>query len=225
MCTPCQCPNALMMGTWHFSLRSSKCLKTSKTCFSWLHKMHWSLHVPLSPMESLQHAASPDHSEFRVPPHCSLLGHGSLLCTVTSTLSPNSVSLWVPSGMTHPTHFQLCYQYAHQQSHHVSFYFFPSFFRTNLVKQIEFNFPSQAIPSPRATVSKEQEKFGKVPFDYASFDAQVFGKRPLVQTGQGRKTTPFLECKLQILMLSPKKCSCLCVCCGGGDVLKYIIHY
>ncbi|XP_036734827.1 suppression of tumorigenicity 18 protein isoform X3 [Manis pentadactyla] len=65
--------------------------------------------------------------------------------------------------------------------------------RTNLVKQIEFNFPSQAIPSPRATVSKEQEKFGKVPFDYASFDAQVFGKRPLVQTGQGRKTTPFLE--------------------------------
>ncbi|KAK2489733.1 hypothetical protein MC885_012432 [Smutsia gigantea] len=65
--------------------------------------------------------------------------------------------------------------------------------RTSLVKQIEFNFRSQAIPSPRATVSKEQEKFGKVPFDYASFDAQVFGKRPLIQTGQGRKTTPFPE--------------------------------
>ncbi|ELK27510.1 Suppression of tumorigenicity 18 protein [Myotis davidii] len=47
--------------------------------------------------------------------------------------------------------------------------------RTSLVKQIEFNFRSQAIASPRATVSKEQEKFGKVPFDYASFDAQVFG--------------------------------------------------
>ncbi|XP_031297494.2 suppression of tumorigenicity 18 protein isoform X1 [Camelus dromedarius] len=67
--------------------------------------------------------------------------------------------------------------------------------RTSLVKQIEFNFRSQAITSPRATGSKEQEKFGKVPFDYASFDAQVFGKRPLVQTGQGRKTPPFPELK------------------------------
>ncbi|XP_045880039.1 suppression of tumorigenicity 18 protein isoform X3 [Meles meles] len=67
--------------------------------------------------------------------------------------------------------------------------------RTSLVKQIEFNFRSQAISSPRATVSKEQEKFGKVPFDYASFDAQVFGKRPLIQTGQGRKTPPFPESK------------------------------
>ncbi|XP_077613223.1 suppression of tumorigenicity 18 protein isoform X1 [Crocuta crocuta] len=67
--------------------------------------------------------------------------------------------------------------------------------RTSLVKQIEFNFRSQAITSPRATVSREQEKFGKVPFDYASFDAQVFGKRPLIQTGQGRKTPPFPESK------------------------------
>ncbi|XP_027416769.1 suppression of tumorigenicity 18 protein isoform X2 [Bos indicus x Bos taurus] len=65
--------------------------------------------------------------------------------------------------------------------------------RTSLVKQIEFNFRSQAITSPRATVSKEQEKFGKIPFDYASFDAQVFGKCPLVQTG--RKTPPFPESK------------------------------
>ncbi|XP_008589971.1 PREDICTED: suppression of tumorigenicity 18 protein [Galeopterus variegatus] len=67
--------------------------------------------------------------------------------------------------------------------------------RTSLVKQIEFNFRSQAITSPRAMMSKEQEKFGKVPFDYASFDAQVFGKCPLVQTGQGRKTPPFPESK------------------------------
>ncbi|XP_054450995.1 suppression of tumorigenicity 18 protein isoform X2 [Pteronotus mesoamericanus] len=67
--------------------------------------------------------------------------------------------------------------------------------RTSLVKQLEFNFRSQAITSPRATVSKEQEKFGKVPFDYASFDAQVFGKRPLIQTGQGQKTPPFAESK------------------------------
>ncbi|XP_042552088.1 suppression of tumorigenicity 18 protein-like [Dipodomys spectabilis] len=67
--------------------------------------------------------------------------------------------------------------------------------RTNLMKQIELNFRSQAITSPRATMSKEQEKFGKVPFDYASFDAQVFGKRPLIQSGQGRKTPPYPESK------------------------------
>ncbi|XP_058131511.1 suppression of tumorigenicity 18 protein isoform X2 [Dasypus novemcinctus] len=75
--------------------------------------------------------------------------------------------------------------------------------RTSLVKQIEFNFRSQAITPPRATMSKEQEKFGKVPFDYASFDAQVFGKRPLTQTGQGRKTPPFPESKH---FSSPVKC-------------------
>ncbi|XP_045147971.1 suppression of tumorigenicity 18 protein [Echinops telfairi] len=67
--------------------------------------------------------------------------------------------------------------------------------RASLVKQMEFNFRSQAITSPRATVSKEQEKFAKVPFDYASFDAQVFGKRPLLQTGQGQKSPTFPESK------------------------------
>lgn len=92
------------------------------------------------------------------------------------------------------------------------------------MKQIEFNFRSQAITSPRATVSKEQEKFGKVPFDYASFDAQVFGKRPLIQTSQGRKTPPFPECKPQILILIPKNASFLCVF-GAGGVLKCRIHY
>ncbi|CAK6438738.1 unnamed protein product [Pipistrellus nathusii] len=65
--------------------------------------------------------------------------------------------------------------------------------RTSVVKKIEFNFRSHAIASPRASASKEQERFGKVPFDYASFDAQVFGKRPLIQTGQGQKPPPFPE--------------------------------
>ncbi|XP_075406961.1 suppression of tumorigenicity 18 protein-like [Tenrec ecaudatus] len=67
--------------------------------------------------------------------------------------------------------------------------------RASLVKQMEFNFRSQAITSPRATVAREQEKFAKVPFDYASFDAQVFGKRPLLQTGQGQKSPTFPESK------------------------------
>ncbi|KFP34420.1 Suppression of tumorigenicity 18 protein, partial [Colius striatus] len=71
--------------------------------------------------------------------------------------------------------------------------------RTNLVKQPEvsqYNYrTSHPVTSSRATLAKEQEKFGKVPFDYASFDAQVFGKRTTVPLAQGRKTPQFLESK------------------------------
>ncbi|XP_077665138.1 suppression of tumorigenicity 18 protein isoform X3 [Eretmochelys imbricata] len=71
--------------------------------------------------------------------------------------------------------------------------------RTNLAKQLElsqYNYrTAQPATSPRATLTKEQEKFGKVPFDYASFDAQVFGKRTTAPAVQGQKTPPFLESK------------------------------
>ncbi|XP_050797894.1 suppression of tumorigenicity 18 protein isoform X4 [Gopherus flavomarginatus] len=71
--------------------------------------------------------------------------------------------------------------------------------RTNLAKQLElsqFNYrTAQPATSLRATLTKEQEKFGKVPFDYASFDAQVFGKRTLAPAVQGQKTPAFLELK------------------------------
>ncbi|XP_074002254.1 suppression of tumorigenicity 18 protein isoform X1 [Numenius arquata] len=71
--------------------------------------------------------------------------------------------------------------------------------RTNLAKQPEltqYNYrTSQPVTSSRATLTKEQEKFGKVPFDYASFDAQVFGKRTIAPVAQGRKTPQFLESK------------------------------
>ncbi|XP_069635428.1 suppression of tumorigenicity 18 protein [Haliaeetus albicilla] len=71
--------------------------------------------------------------------------------------------------------------------------------RTNLGKQPEvsqYNYrTSQPVTSSRTTLVKEQEKFGKVPFDYASFDAQVFGKRTTAPVAQGRKTPQFLESK------------------------------
>ncbi|XP_054250611.1 suppression of tumorigenicity 18 protein isoform X4 [Indicator indicator] len=71
--------------------------------------------------------------------------------------------------------------------------------RTNLAKQPEvsqYNYrTSQPVSSSRVTLVKEQEKFGKVPFDYASFDAQVFGKRTTAPVAQGRKTPQFLESK------------------------------
>lgn len=56
---------------------------------------------------------------------------------------------------------------------------------------------------------KEQEKFGKVPFDYASFDAQVFGKRTTAPVSQGRKTPQFLECKFEIQFCLEKRAKCL----------------
>ncbi|XP_068609593.1 myelin transcription factor 1 [Brachionichthys hirsutus] len=39
--------------------------------------------------------------------------------------------------------------------------------------------PNMAPATPRANLAKELEKYSKVSFDYASFDAQVFGKRML----------------------------------------------
>ncbi|KYO26120.1 hypothetical protein Y1Q_0003868 [Alligator mississippiensis] len=71
--------------------------------------------------------------------------------------------------------------------------------RANLTKQLEvspYNYrTAQPVTSSRATLTKEQEKFGKVPFDYASFDAQVFGKRTIAPAVQGRKAPQFLESK------------------------------
>ncbi|XP_065484122.1 suppression of tumorigenicity 18 protein isoform X5 [Caloenas nicobarica] len=71
--------------------------------------------------------------------------------------------------------------------------------RTNLAKQpavSQYNYrTSQPVTSSRATLTKEQEKLGKVPFDYASFDAQVFGKRTTAPVTHGRKTPQFFESK------------------------------
>lgn len=57
--------------------------------------------------------------------------------------------------------------------------------------------PSVAPPTPRASLAKELEKFSKVTFDYASFDAQVFGKRMLAPKIQTSETSPkAFKCKL-----------------------------
>uniref|UniRef100_A0A2K5KM44 Myelin transcription factor 1 n=1 Tax=Cercocebus atys TaxID=9531 RepID=A0A2K5KM44_CERAT len=50
--------------------------------------------------------------------------------------------------------------------------------------------PNVAPTTPRANLAKELEKFSKVTFDYASFDAQVFGKRMLAPKIQTSETSP-----------------------------------
>ncbi|KAM8864721.1 myelin transcription factor 1-like isoform 2-T2 [Spinachia spinachia] len=50
--------------------------------------------------------------------------------------------------------------------------------------------PNMAPATPRANLAKELEKYSKVSFDYASFDAQVFGKRMLAPKMSTSETPP-----------------------------------
>ncbi|XP_054464450.1 myelin transcription factor 1 [Anoplopoma fimbria] len=50
--------------------------------------------------------------------------------------------------------------------------------------------PNMAPATPRANLAKELEKYSKVSFDYASFDAQVFGKRMLAPKMPTSQTSP-----------------------------------
>ncbi|NP_001154862.1 uncharacterized protein LOC100301955 [Xenopus laevis] len=50
--------------------------------------------------------------------------------------------------------------------------------------------PNMAPATPRANLAKELEKYSKVTFDYASFDAQVFGKRLLAPKIPSSETSP-----------------------------------
>ncbi|KAK2850977.1 hypothetical protein Q5P01_007253 [Channa striata] len=50
--------------------------------------------------------------------------------------------------------------------------------------------PNVAPATPRANLAKELEKYSKVSFDYASFDAQVFGKHMLAPKMPTSETSP-----------------------------------
>lgn len=64
--------------------------------------------------------------------------------------------------------------------------------------------PSVAPATPRASMARELEKFSKVTFDYASFDAQVFGKRMLAPKIQTSETSPkAFKCKWRAVQEGP----------------------
>uniref|UniRef100_A0A4W3J8E6 Myelin transcription factor 1 n=1 Tax=Callorhinchus milii TaxID=7868 RepID=A0A4W3J8E6_CALMI len=68
------------------------------------------------------------------------------------------------------------------------------------VKQLEiphYSYRPNMLPvTPRANLAKELEKYSKVTFDYASFDAQVFGKRVIAPKLQASETSPkAFKCK------------------------------
>uniref|UniRef100_UPI00398F3760 myelin transcription factor 1 isoform X5 n=1 Tax=Pristiophorus japonicus TaxID=55135 RepID=UPI00398F3760 len=62
------------------------------------------------------------------------------------------------------------------------------------VKQLEiphYSYRPNMLPvTPRANLAKELEKYSKVTFDYASFDAQVFGKRVIAPKLHAAESSP-----------------------------------
>ncbi|KAM3927846.1 suppression of tumorigenicity 18 protein isoform 4-T6 [Leptodactylus fuscus] len=64
--------------------------------------------------------------------------------------------------------------------------------RATCVKHLEvtqFSYRSAPVTTTRATIIKEHDRFGKVPFDYASFDAQVFGKHTIATVVHSQETS------------------------------------
>ncbi|XP_072267321.1 suppression of tumorigenicity 18 protein isoform X4 [Pyxicephalus adspersus] len=67
-----------------------------------------------------------------------------------------------------------------------------SIHRATCVKHLEvtqFSYRAAPVTTTRATIIKEHDRFGKVPFDYASFDAQVFGKHTIATVVHSQETT------------------------------------
>ncbi|XP_073487686.1 suppression of tumorigenicity 18 protein isoform X3 [Aquarana catesbeiana] len=67
-----------------------------------------------------------------------------------------------------------------------------SIHRATCVKHLEvtqFSYRTAPVTTTRATIIKEHDRFGKVPFDYASFDAQVFGKHTIATVVHSQETT------------------------------------
>uniref|UniRef100_A0A8C7U4A1 ST18 C2H2C-type zinc finger transcription factor n=1 Tax=Oncorhynchus mykiss TaxID=8022 RepID=A0A8C7U4A1_ONCMY len=52
----------------------------------------------------------------------------------------------------------------------------------------------------QANLTKDMDKYSKIRFDYASFDAQVFGKQPLMAPNQDQKISPshFSDCEFPL---------------------------
>uniref|UniRef100_A0A8C5MJC5 Myelin transcription factor 1 domain-containing protein n=1 Tax=Leptobrachium leishanense TaxID=445787 RepID=A0A8C5MJC5_9ANUR len=69
---------------------------------------------------------------------------------------------------------------------------FESVHRATCVKHLEvtqFSYRTAPVTTTRATIIKEHDRFGKVPFDYASFDAQVFGKHTIATVVRSQEST------------------------------------
>ncbi|XP_035286914.1 suppression of tumorigenicity 18 protein isoform X4 [Anguilla anguilla] len=70
-----------------------------------------------------------------------------------------------------------------------------------LMKKFEFNQYNYRFGHPvstlQANLAKDLDKYGKIRFDYASFDAQVFGKQPSMPACQDQEISRFSDQTLQ----------------------------
>lgn len=61
---------------------------------------------------------------------------------------------------------------------------------------------SHPVAALQTSLTKDMDKYSRIRFDYASFDAQVFGKQPLMGTNQDQDMSHFPDCKRHIFNLT-----------------------
>jgi len=65
---------------------------------------------------------------------------------------------------------------------------------------------SHPVAALKTSLTKDLDKFSRIRFDYASFDAQVFGKQPLMGPEQDQDMPHFPDCKfLYVFCLEAKR--------------------
>ena len=90
---------------------------------------------------------------------------------------------------------------------HNDFFFYLSPCRAiGLIKKFEMNQLNYRLSHPVAalqtSLTKDMDKYSRIRFDYASFDAQVFGKQPLMGTNQDQEMSHFPDCKSSTFYLT-----------------------
>lgn len=67
------------------------------------------------------------------------------------------------------------------------------------MKKLEMNQLNYRLSHPAAALqsnlAKDMDKYSRIRFDYASFDAQVFGKQPLMGANPEQEMSPFSDCE------------------------------
>lgn len=63
---------------------------------------------------------------------------------------------------------------------------------------------SHPVAALQTNLAKDMDKYSRIRFDYASFDAQVFGKQPLMGANPEQEMSPFSDCELSAFYLARK---------------------
>lgn len=90
------------------------------------------------------------------------------------------------------------------------------------MKKLEMNQLNYRLSHPAAalqsTLAKDMDKYSRIRFDYASFDAQVFGKQPLMGANPEQEMSPFSDCEPLFLFRLGGRCLAESIC-KGWDLL------